>query len=823
MRNIDLFHQGIYQLKAQIYQKLNGKKIFAIPYNVITGETNKKIQHQPSKIFRNAILEDTSFYSKPFSIKYCEEEVQLNDMCLFRADFIDAFPEIYDKELYIQVDLLFIELSMQHSENLFKNGPQDGFKVQSTFQGKLHQIHQGIHEFVPITFDDMHFCCVNMTVHTLLRDFTYKSIPEYHPIEFEQQQQQRNEDSQGQKNMNDQEQNGKNQKFKGKPQNQQQLIFQKGQICAKNFQEFFKYITNGFQRHKINEFYQKYVRFLRLQHERFLIIYQALIEDIIFDKKIALQMKATIQKNYIVPYPGFFENQFQDGNILDDLMINSDFSDFFSLEDEKQREKMCQEIQFEINMVAGYTFQLWYSFIEFFQQNACNISNKLQKDYHDKITKRWNESIFQNQIEIQDLTQYVSKHQGKDHEKEARRIRQQHYYKTLAPLNIEDLSLFPKYEIHPIIFSDIYKKVDKTVPKQLFQSDTQHNSQNEDIDDDDQLEISLQMTDTTSGIKQNLKSFLNVNTCKKTKNQLDLKHSQNHIIVLVHGLQGNNFDMRLLKDHISLKYPDIQILSSSSNEEYTEGDIWEMGQRLGEEVKKFIREWCPNGFGKLSFIGHSLGGLIIRSSIPHLKEFQDKFFTIMTMSTPHLGFLYHSSKMVDAAPQIYKNFVKNQFECVDHYHKKQQWFIPTSYIHGGLWFMKQWKKCPSLNQMTLTDSKQIENTFIYKLAHIGALDNFKNIVLISSHQDSYVPYYSARIQNNPKRDNSESNRSKIYAEILKALTQNIVADKLYRLDVSFEIPQKSLDKMIGRAAHIQFLENTALQKMIVYNFPQFFQ
>lgn len=35
--------------------------------------------------------------------------------------------------------------------------------------------------------------------------------------------------------------------------------------------------------------------------------------------------------------------------------------------------------------------------------------------------------------------------------------------------------------------------------------------------------------------------------------------------------------------------------------------------------------------------------------------------------------------------------------------------------------------------MTLTDSKQIENTFIYKLAHIGALDKFKNIVLISSH------------------------------------------------------------------------------------------
>lgn len=36
------------------------------------------------------------------------------------------------------------------------------------------------------------------------------------------------------------------------------------------------------------------------------------------------------------------------------------------------------------------------------------------------------------------------------------------------------------------------------------------------------------------------------------------------------------------------------------------------------EIKKFIQEWCPNGCTKLSFIGHSLGGLIIRSAIPHL-------------------------------------------------------------------------------------------------------------------------------------------------------------------------------------------------------------
>lgn len=71
----------------------------------------------------------------------------------------------------------------------------------------------------------------------------------------------------------------------------------------------------------------------------------------------------------------------------------------------------------------------------------------------------------------------------------------------------------------------------------------------------------------------------------------------------------------------------------------------------------------------------------------------------MTLSSPHLGFLYHNSKMVDA----------------------------------GLWVMKTWKKCISLKQLTLSDTKDIENSFIYQLAHTGSLDHFKNIVLVSSY------------------------------------------------------------------------------------------
>jgi len=36
---------------------------------------------------------------------------------------------------------------------------------------------------------------------------------------------------------------------------------------------------------------------------------------------------------------------------------------------------------------------------------------------------------------------------------------------------------------------------------------------------------------------------------------------------------------------------------------------------------------------------------------------------------------------------------------------------------------------------------------------------------------------------------------------------NIMAEKIYKLDVNFEIVEKGIDTLIGRRAHILFLEN----------------
>ena len=47
-------------------------------------------------------------------------------------------------------------------------------------------------------------------------------------------------------------------------------------------------------------------------------------------------------------------------------------------------------------------------------------------------------------------------------------------------------------------------------------------------------------------------------------------------------------------------------------------------------------------------------------------------------------------------------------------------------------------------------------------------------------------------------------------------------DVLYRLDVNFNIEENNLDSLIGRTAHILFLENEELMKMIVSRYKAFF-
>jgi len=48
--------------------------------------------------------------SKAFLIRYCEEEVEVNDIVLFRAE-LDAEPDYLLTDFFLEVDLFFSDLS----------------------------------------------------------------------------------------------------------------------------------------------------------------------------------------------------------------------------------------------------------------------------------------------------------------------------------------------------------------------------------------------------------------------------------------------------------------------------------------------------------------------------------------------------------------------------------------------------------------------------------------------------------------------------------------------------------------------------------------
>ena len=55
-----------------------------------------------------------------------------------------------------------------------------------------------------------------------------------------------------------------------------------------------------------------------------------------------------------------------------------------------------------------------------------------------------------------------------------------------------------------------------------------------------------------------------------------------------------------------------------------------------------------------SFVGHSLGNIIVRSALSHpeMRPFLDKIHTFLSLSGPHLGMLYPTSSLVSTGKNI---------------------------------------------------------------------------------------------------------------------------------------------------------------------------
>ena len=246
-----------------------------------------------------------------------------------------------------------------------------------------------------------------------------------------------------------------------------------------------------------------------------------------------------------------------------------------------------------------------------------------------------------------------------------------------------------------------------------------------------------------------------------------------HLVVLVHGYQGSTSDMRIIRNIVACLCPEAMIFCSSANEGQTDGDVESMGLRLAMELKDFLMKQSSSFsiIARISFIGHSLGGLIIRAAVALLGEYREKMHLYLSLSTPHLG-------------------------------------ITNKLIESGIAFLRLFRKAELFEQLTHTDAEESENTFLFRCSNLRSLNWFHRVVFVGSRQDQYASLATATLCPSPS--------DKIGIQLSKNTLSKLSETKVLKFDINFDIDETaSLDSVIGRAAHIKFLESPVIIQMLI--------
>ncbi|XP_047516995.1 uncharacterized protein LOC125057379 isoform X1 [Pieris napi] len=268
-----------------------------------------------------------------------------------------------------------------------------------------------------------------------------------------------------------------------------------------------------------------------------------------------------------------------------------------------------------------------------------------------------------------------------------------------------------------------------------------------------------------------------------------------HIIVCVHGLDGNAADLRLVKTYLELGLPGARLdfLMSERNQGDTFSDFDTMTDRLVQEILTHVQH--AGEPARMSFVGHSLGTIIIRSALarPQMKPFLGRLHTFLSLSGPHLGTLYNSSGLVNA----------------------------------GMWFMQKWKKSGSLLQLSLRDASDPRKSFLYRLSERSQLHHFKHILLCGSGQDRYVPLHSARLELCKAAAKDTSLLGQAYREMVHNMVSPLAARAssvaVVRYDVQHALPHTA-SALVGRAAHIAALDSDLfIEKFLLVSALKYFR
>ena len=356
-----------------------------------------------------------------------------------------------------------------------------------------------------------------------------------------------------------------------------------------------------------------------------------------------------------------------------------------------------------------------------------STSAMLRLQFHSKLRTRFFKFVNVSKVSVESFSMLNKLDQQTFHQNFVNKKRSENFHKKClsnSVFKIENLEFDKELKWNPYFFEEIFKKKVILSDKGINISDLniikQYHYQSKDL----------------------LKNLYITKLLRKRKS---------HLVILCHGYQGKKTDMRILENYFIKIFPHTIFLISEFNQCMDKIMIEDMGRNLAKEVETFVSKFT--NYSKISFVGHSLGGIIIRSALPYLKKFRPYMCTYVSLSVPHLGC------------RTSKNIL----------------------INLGMKFLVSVKKDIVIRQLRLEDHSDIRKTFLYRLSSEDCLHWFQNILLVSSPQDSFVPYFSSRIQPLDQPD-------ELYDQILKEMSEMIWSkvsnEEIIRFDVDIHSPEK---------------------------------
>jgi poly(3-hydroxyalkanoate) synthetase len=95
---------------------------------------------------------------------------------------------------------------------------------------------------------------------------------------------------------------------------------------------------------------------------------------------------------------------------------------------------------------------------------------------------------------------------------------------------------------------------------------------------------------------------------------------------------------------------------------------------------------------KITLVGYSMGGLILRAALPYLEDFKDKLDAFVTLATPHIGYLTTHSKLLTA----------------------------------GMWIASKLNLNSSVAEITISDKSNLRECALYILSELEGLEWFNS-------------------------------------------------------------------------------------------------